>query len=254
MHKIFSFFDFEKVEKLQTCFFRVFFKKQSLLVTQDDMSEVETTLALDQTITRFRFQYEKFYRQLRGSMERERKVLTQLADVKAQMVDNAQRLELALKARKHDESVIRTLRTELEMALQQTNSSQSREAHAMSLVKQLRQEVKALTKFAHQTFSETRKNSSEQQHQSNHHHHQQQSSSQSNQQLEALQLMPNFLEWKQQHHITHDHQRDHGNPDHLKPNIERRRVHLRSPMERGSQRMNKHAPPINSRKKPPIRL
>lgn len=60
---------------------------------------VETTLALDQTITRFRFQYEKNYRQLRGSMERERSVLAQLADVKAQMVDNAQRLELALQGK-----------------------------------------------------------------------------------------------------------------------------------------------------------
>ena len=126
---------------------------------------IETTLALDQTITRFRFQYEKFYRQLRGSMDRERKVLAQLADVKAQMVDNAQRLELALKARKHDESVIRTLRSELEIALQQANSSQSREAHAMSLVKQLRQEVKALTKYAHQTFTESRQHHNGQQQQ-----------------------------------------------------------------------------------------
>ena len=99
--------------------------------------EVETALALDQTIKRFRFQYKKFYRQLRGSMDREKRVLAQLSDVKAQMVDNAQRLELALKARKHDESVIRTLRSELEVALQQANSSKSREAPAMSLVKQL---------------------------------------------------------------------------------------------------------------------
>ena len=65
---------------------------------------VETTLALDQTITRFRFQYEKNYRQLRGSMERERTVLAQLTDVKAQMIDNAQRLELALQGNSREHS------------------------------------------------------------------------------------------------------------------------------------------------------
>jgi hypothetical protein len=221
---------------------------------------IETTLALDQTITRFRFQYDKFYRQLRGSMERERKVLAHLADVKAQMVDNAQRLELALNARKHDESVIRTLRTELEMALQQANSSQSREAHAMSLVTQLRQEVKALTKYAHQTFSDSRQSKSEVLHQNNvpqyqqTHPHPHATSRTNAHKNDDTELMPSFLEWKQRRHIMHDHQRDHGNPEHLKAEIKRRKEHLRSPMERASQRSNRHAPPISSRRTPPIRL
>jgi myosin heavy subunit len=219
--------------------------------------EVETALALDQTIKRFRFQYEKFYRQLRGSMDREKRVLAQLSDVKAQMVDNAQRLELALKARKHDESVIRTLRSELEVALQQANSSKSREAHAMSLVKQLRQEVKALTKYAHQTFSESTKKqvseSSQYQHQQSH-HQTQQHQHHSNPAESTIDLMPTFMEWKNANHITHDHHRDHGNPDHLKAIVERRKEHLRSPMERAHQRRHNLPPPINSRKKGMIRL
>ena len=210
------------------------------------MSEIETTLALDQTIKRFRFQYEKFYRQLRGSMDREKRVLTQLADVKAQMVDNAQRLELALNARKHDESVIRTLRAELEAALQQANSSQSREAHAMSLVKQLRQEVHALTKYAHQTFAD---NNRQQHAVAQHHAHPQHHQRSSTQDPATIELMPSFTEWKHANHIMHDHHRDQGNPDHLKSNVERRRHHLRTPLERATDRTHKHAPPIIASRK-----
>ena len=216
-----------------------------------NMSQIETTLALDQTIKRFRFQYEKFYRQLRGSMDREKRVLTQLADVKAQMVDNAQRLELALKARKHDESVIRTLRAELEAALQQANSSQSREAHAMSLVKQLRQEVHALTKYAHQTFTD---NNRQQHAVAQPHAHPQHPQRSGTQDPATIELMPSFTEWKHANHIMHDHHRDQGNPDHLKSSVERRRHHLRSPLERATDRTHKHAPPIASRKNGMIRL
>lgn len=86
----------------------------------------------------------------------------------------------------------------------------------MSLVKQLRREVQALTKYAHQTFSDNRLAKNDQQHQSQHHNqqhqqHQQDTSAETNASA-AIDLMPDFASWKQQQNIMHDTHRDHGNP------------------------------------------
>ena len=91
----------------------------------------------------------------------------------------------------------------------------------MSLVKQLRREVQALTKYAHQTFSENRLAKNDQQHQSQHHnqhnhnHNQQQQQQQTSAETRAaatIDLMPDFASWKQKKNIMHDTHRDHGNP------------------------------------------
>ena len=155
-------------------------------------------------------------------------------------MDNAGRLQLALKARKHDDNVISTLRTELEQALQQANSSRAREAHALELVAQLRQEVKSLTKYAHQAFAEGRASAS------GSNSHQQHKSSETQprtresvdagerQSQERVELMPDFATWKRQKNHLHDHSSLKAPvPSNLVP---LRNTHLRSPMERAVQR------------------
>ena len=161
--------------------------------------------------------------------------------MKAQLVDNAGRLQLALKARKHDDSVIKTLRTELEQALQQANSSRAREAHAMELVSQLRQEVKSLTKYAHHAFAEGRATANnaqqpQRQHESDERDRRGGNNRDGEQQTsqERIALMPDFATWKRQHNHSHDHTS-------LKAplpsnSIPMRNIHLRSPMERAVQR------------------
>lgn len=180
-------------------------------------------------------------RQLKASINRERKILASLSDVKAQLVDNAERLQLALKARKHDNSVIKTLRSELEQALQQANSSKSREAHAMELVAQLRREVKSLTKYAHRAFSEGRLAARRDQHQLG---RQMVGGSglESGEEVgkerlldqRPIELMPDFATWKRQHNHSHDHSRRKAALP--SPSIPTRSIHLRSPMERAVQR------------------
>ena len=171
-----------------------------------------------------------------------------LSDVKAQLVDNAGRLQLALKARKHDDSVIKTLRTELEQALQQANSSRAREAHAMELVAQLRQEVKSLTKYAHHAFAEGRATAHGGDTQPPQRQQQQQSEDRAQRggsarrerepprqhSQERIALMPDFATWKKEKNHVHDHAS-------LKAplpsnSIPMRNIHLRSPMERAVQR------------------
>ena len=115
--------------------------------------KVDEAMSLEKVVSSFRYQYDKAYRQLKVSMEREKRLIQKINDVKFQLVDNARRLDIALKAKQHDENVIRTLRAELRAALQAASLSKQREKRALNLVSDLRNEVEALTKHAHAAFS-----------------------------------------------------------------------------------------------------
>ena len=213
-------------------------------------------IKLEQTVATFRSQYEKFYRQLRSSLTREGKLIKRLKDVKSQLVDNAERLELALKARENDELLIRTLRAELERALHQASSSRMREQQALQLVEKLREEVKALTKYSHVAFSERRRPAAAAAadvgragprgapHLTINRMHQESlntTSLSSGNSAESMEdVVPDFATWKLTKNIRHDHVVDKGDPSHLKHIVSRRRVNLRTPMERAEQRQRRH--------------
>ncbi|EAR92616.3 flagellar associated protein, putative (macronuclear) [Tetrahymena thermophila SB210] len=112
-----------------------------------DFRRIIDELAGEQSLERFRVEYEKLHRALRTSYENEKKQLARIKELNDDIVQHAAKLQMALKLTQEDTDTIQMLKTELEKAYKVLETSRDREEKSKGKIEKLQTEIKHLTQL-----------------------------------------------------------------------------------------------------------
>merc|ERR1719482_2291598 len=97
---------------------------------EKDFQEVLTELVGDKSLEHFRLEYEKLHRALKKSHESEKKLVKKCRELNAEIVQNAVKVQTALKLSQEDQSTIASLKKEIERAWKMVEASHDKEQKA----------------------------------------------------------------------------------------------------------------------------
>lgn len=117
---------------------------QAFEALERDFQEVLGELAGDQSLERFRIEYEKLHKALRISHENEKKLLKKCKELNTDIVSNAAKVQTALKLTHEDSQTITFLKAELEKTFKVLTLSKEREDKAKQKIENLQAEIKHL--------------------------------------------------------------------------------------------------------------
>ena len=104
----------------------------------------------DQSLERFRQEYEKLHRALKKSHESEKRLIKKCKELNGEIVSNAAKVQTALKLSQDDQGTITALKKEIEKAWKMVEASHEKEARAKDTIQQLKLEIGNLTKLVEQ--------------------------------------------------------------------------------------------------------
>ncbi|CAG9466383.1 unnamed protein product [Pedinophyceae sp. YPF-701] len=108
---------------------------------------VLTELLGDESLQRFRVEYEKLFRALKKSHDKERKLVKKCREMHAELVANAAKVQAALKLSEEDQATISALKREIEKAWAEVDDARDKEARAKEQVATLRHDVTSLNRM-----------------------------------------------------------------------------------------------------------
>lgn len=117
---------------------------QAFEALERDFQEVLGELAGDQSLERFRVEYEKLHKALKISHENEKKLLKKCKELNTDIVSNAAKVQTALKLTHEDSQTITFLKAELEKTFKVLTLSKEREDKAKQKIENLQSEIKHL--------------------------------------------------------------------------------------------------------------
>jgi len=117
---------------------------------EKDFQEVISELMGDQTLEKFRIEYEKLHKALKTSHESEKRLMTKCRDLNAEIVTNSSKVAQALKLSQDDQGSIQQLKQELEKAWKMVDTATERETRARETIQSLKVEISNLTKLVEQ--------------------------------------------------------------------------------------------------------
>mmetsp|Transcript_23941 Transcript_23941/g.66472 ORF Transcript_23941/g.66472 Transcript_23941/m.66472 type:complete len:870 (+) Transcript_23941:229-2838(+) len=117
---------------------------------EKDFQQVLEELVGDQSLERFRVEYEKIHRALKKSHESEKRLIKKCRELNAEIVANAAKVQTALKLSEEDQSTIQALKKEIEKAWKMVDASHEKEARAKETIQQLKLEIANLTRLVEQ--------------------------------------------------------------------------------------------------------
>lgn len=109
-------------------------------------------LISDKSLERFRVEYEKIHRALGKSHEREKKLVKKCKELNSEIVNNATKVQTALKLSQEDQGHISNLRKEIEKAWKMVDIAHEKEIKAKDTITQLKQEVANLSKLVEKVY------------------------------------------------------------------------------------------------------
>ncbi|KAK9852338.1 hypothetical protein WJX84_004646 [Apatococcus fuscideae] len=109
--------------------------------------EVIKELAGDQTLDRFRVEYEKLFKAVKKSHDNEKRLAKKCRELNAEIVANAAKVQTALKLSEEDQGAIAMLKSEIEKAWKMVDASHEKEANARELIEGLKEEISSLTQL-----------------------------------------------------------------------------------------------------------
>eukprot|EP00762_Andalucia_godoyi_P000286 ANDGO_03046.mRNA.1 Cilia- and flagella-associated protein 58 len=115
-----------------------------------DFQEVLAELAGDESLERFRVEYEKLHRALRKSYESEKRLIKKCQELNAEIVANSAKVQTALRLSQEDQNTIASLKKEIEKAWKMVDASHEKEARAKETIQQLKLEIANLSKLVEQ--------------------------------------------------------------------------------------------------------
>jgi len=107
-------------------------------------------LADDEGLGRFRSEYEKLLRALRTTQDGERRLVRKVQDLNAEIVNNAAKVQTALKLSQEDQQTIGNLKREIEKAWKMVDTTHEKEARARDTIQLLKKEIAALSQLVEQ--------------------------------------------------------------------------------------------------------
>lgn len=112
---------------------------------ENDFQQVLSELMGDKSLERFRHEYEKLHGALKKSHSQEKKLVKKCRELNAEIVNNASKVQTALKLSQEDQQTIASLRKEMEKAWKMVDISHEKEVHAKDTIQQLKDEITNLT-------------------------------------------------------------------------------------------------------------
>lgn len=117
---------------------------------EKDFQQVITELMGDQTLEKFRLEYEKLHKALKTSHESEKRLMSKCRDLNAEIITNSSKVAEALKLSQDDQGAIQQLKQELEKAWKMVDTATDRETKARETIQNLKVEISNLTKLVEQ--------------------------------------------------------------------------------------------------------
>jgi len=117
---------------------------------ENDFQEIIKELMGDNTLQKFRIEYEKLHKALKTSHESEKRLMSKCRDLNAEIVTNSSKVAQALKLSQDDQSSIQQLKQELEKAWKMVDTATERETRARETIQNLKVEIANLTKLVEQ--------------------------------------------------------------------------------------------------------
>ena len=104
----------------------------------------------DQSLERFRQEYEKLHRALKKSHESEKRLIKKCKELNSEIVQNAAKVQTALKLSQDDQHTIGALKKEIEKAWKMVEASHEKEGRAKETIQQLKLEIQNLSRLVEQ--------------------------------------------------------------------------------------------------------
>lgn len=122
----------------------------SLETLESDFQEVLAELEGDKSLERFRLEYEKLHRALKKSNSQEKKLIKKCRELNAEIINNAAKVQTALKLSQEDQASIASLKKEMEKAWKMVDASHEKEIRAKETIQQLKDEINNLSRLVEQ--------------------------------------------------------------------------------------------------------
>lgn len=104
----------------------------------------------DETLERFRQEYEKLFRALKRSQEIEKRLIKRCRELNKDIQTNAKNVQDVLKMAQEDSETIKTLKSDVEKAWQMVDAAKEKEERSKQTIHNLKQEVGQLGKIVEQ--------------------------------------------------------------------------------------------------------
>ena len=112
-----------------------------------DFQEVLQELMGDQSLEKFRIEYEKLHRALKKSHEQEKRLVKKCRELNSEILNNQAKIKTALRLSQEDQKTIAQLQKEMEKTLKKVFETQERETRAKETIGQLKEEMVNLSKL-----------------------------------------------------------------------------------------------------------
>jgi len=112
-----------------------------------DFQEVLTELAGEQSLDKFRIEYEKIHRALKKSHEQEKRLIKKCRELNTEIVNNAAKVQTALKLAEEDKNTMNILKNDAVAAWNLADACSEKETKAKETIAQLKEEITNLSKL-----------------------------------------------------------------------------------------------------------
>ena len=112
-----------------------------------DFQEVLSELVSDQSLEKFRLEYEKLHRALKKSHEQEKRLVKKCRELNSEILNNQAKIKTALRLSQEDQKTISHLQKEMEKTWKLVNASQEKETKAKETIQALKEEMSNLSKL-----------------------------------------------------------------------------------------------------------
>mmetsp|Transcript_32437 Transcript_32437/g.54687 ORF Transcript_32437/g.54687 Transcript_32437/m.54687 type:complete len:902 (-) Transcript_32437:178-2883(-) len=112
-----------------------------------DFQEVLGDLMADESLEKFRLEYEKLHRALKKSHEQEKRLVKKCRELNSEILNNQAKIKTALRLSQEDQKTITHLQKEMEKTWKLVYMSQEKETRAKETIGQLKEEMVNLSKL-----------------------------------------------------------------------------------------------------------
>lgn len=126
------------------------FEASAFEALERDFQEILQELVGDKSLEHFRLEYEKLHRALKKSHESEKHLIKKCRDLNQEIVQNAVKVQTALKLSQEDQATITALKKEIERAWKMVETSHEKEQRARDTIQGLKSEISKLGRLVEQ--------------------------------------------------------------------------------------------------------
>eukprot|EP00758_Cryptobia_borreli_P002473 Tbor_TRINITY_DN3057_c0_g1::TRINITY_DN3057_c0_g1_i1::g.17325::m.17325 len=125
----------------------------ALETLERDFQNVIQELENEDSLERFREEYEKLHRALKKSHENEKRLIGKCQELSQELISNGGKIQTAIKMSEGDHSTIEALKKEIEKAWKMVDSTREKDQHAKEIIQDLKKEAMNLEQLVAQGSS-----------------------------------------------------------------------------------------------------